>query len=297
MKVNISMAIAVLAIIISITAIVSGFVMQPALSLDVGSVGENELADNSVTGAKVADGTLTNADIEDNSIMLLDLSAEVIEAITGVDIANNSISSAKIADGTITNDDISDSADIEPDKIIGTAWTADNDGSGSDLDADTVDGINGSQFARNDIVETRYYTIPACGFRPKDQESAYSHLTYGTTLRNMDPAFESQSFFAPVYLPHGAQITKMTVRYRTTDNLATGTIYLYKHGETLSTIVTSSIPYYSGLSTNHEISISETVDNNNQAYYIRLDLDPVDEDEDIWLEWVCITYTVTNPLP
>ncbi len=37
--------------------------------------------------------------------------------------------------------------------------------------------------------------------------------------------------------------------------------------------------------------------NNNQAYYIRLDLDPVDEDEDIWLEWVCITYTVTSPFP
>ena len=287
MKENNSLTISGIAIIIAILAVVSSFVITPDFSIGAGAITNDKLGDDSITSSKIID----------NSIILLDLSNEVIEAITGVDIANNSIAGTKIVDGTITNDDISNSANIDPSKILGTSWTAANDGSGSGLDADTVDGIDSSQFVRNDIVETRYYTIPACGFRPKDQDSAYSHLTYGTTLRNTDPAFGSQSFFAPVYLPHGVQITKMTVRYRTTDSLATGTIYLYKYGAVLSTIVTSSIPYYSGLSTNHEISISETVNNNNQVYYIRLDLDPVDEDEDIWLEWVCITYTVTSPFP
>jgi hypothetical protein len=39
---------------------------------------------------------------------------------------------------------VSDTANIAPSKIRGTAWTSTNDGSGSGLDADTVDGIHAS---------------------------------------------------------------------------------------------------------------------------------------------------------
>jgi hypothetical protein len=42
--------------------------------------------------------------------------------------------------GCVNDTHISSSANISPDKILGTAWTSANDGSGSGLDADTVDG-------------------------------------------------------------------------------------------------------------------------------------------------------------
>ncbi len=296
MKENISMVIATLAIVISLIAVATGFIMQPTLSLNTGSVDENELADNSVTGAKVADSTLTNADIEDSSIMLLDLNAEVIAAITGVDIVDNSILSAKIADGTITNDDISDSANIAPGKINGTAWTAANDGSGSGLDADTIDGFQGTQFVRSDVTETRYYAIPTCSFVPEDSDIAYDNVN-GAALRNSDPVFEAKSFFAPIQLPHGATITNMAVAYRITDADAQGEVYLFEQGlGSRSILATATLIDLTG-STIIDTVVSETVDNNNQVYYIEAILDPVDEAEDIWLEFVCITYTVTNPLP
>ena len=166
MKENVSMVTAVLAIIISIIAIASGVVIGPVSTIGASTIGENELADNSVTSGKVADGALTDADISDSgiskiadnaitsdqiassSITLLHLTSGVIAAMTGVvDIANNSITGAKIAIGTITNTHISGSADIDPSKILGTAWTATNDGSGSGLDADKLDGKSSDEFA------------------------------------------------------------------------------------------------------------------------------------------------------
>jgi hypothetical protein len=57
-----------------------------------------------------------------------------------------SISSSMISDGTIVDDEISASAGIDPSKINGTAWTSLNDGSGSGLDADLLDGYDSSYF-------------------------------------------------------------------------------------------------------------------------------------------------------
>ena len=143
MKVNIGMGVAVLAIVISIAAIVSTVIVKPVSTISANSVGGNELADSSVTSGKVADGTLTDDDISDtgiskiadnaitsdhitaSSITLSDLSSEVIAAIKGVvDIANNSIKGANIVDGTITTVDIADSA-INSDKIENGAVTTD----------------------------------------------------------------------------------------------------------------------------------------------------------------------------
>jgi len=57
-----------------------------------------------------------------------------------------SISSSMISDGAIVDADISASAGIDPSKINGTAWTSLNDGSGSGLDADLLDGYESSYF-------------------------------------------------------------------------------------------------------------------------------------------------------
>jgi hypothetical protein len=58
-----------------------------------------------------------------------------------------SVDSDMIADGEITDDDVSGDAAIDPGKISGTAWTSTNDGTGSGLDADMVDGLNADAFA------------------------------------------------------------------------------------------------------------------------------------------------------
>jgi hypothetical protein len=58
----------------------------------------------------------------------------------------NSITSEMITDNEIVNADISTSANISPSKISGIAWTSANDGSGSGLDADLLDGQQASAF-------------------------------------------------------------------------------------------------------------------------------------------------------
>jgi hypothetical protein len=57
-----------------------------------------------------------------------------------------SVTSDMITDGEIADADIAPGAAIAPDKIDGTAWTADNDGDGSGLNADMVDGHQASEF-------------------------------------------------------------------------------------------------------------------------------------------------------
>ena len=58
-----------------------------------------------------------------------------------------SVNGGMIVDGEITNDDIASDAGIDPAKIAGTAWTSTNDGQGSGLDADMVDGRHADAFA------------------------------------------------------------------------------------------------------------------------------------------------------
>ena len=58
----------------------------------------------------------------------------------------DAITSGMIADGQITDADVSATAGIDPAKISGTAWTAATDGSGSGLDADTLDGLTSADF-------------------------------------------------------------------------------------------------------------------------------------------------------
>lgn len=89
-----SMPIAIMAVIISVLAIISAVVAVLPKPISAGTVGTNELADNSVIGDKVAD----------NAITLEKLSPDVI--VTLENIADNSITSAKIADGTIVDADI-----------------------------------------------------------------------------------------------------------------------------------------------------------------------------------------------
>jgi len=142
-------SLAALAIVLSIIAIIFSVFISPALTLGSGAVGQNELADDSVTSSKIVDGSLTDSDINNNgiskiaynainsnhiinnSILFNDLNSNTINSLTGLnvivndsitgekianfsitsnDLANNSITSQKIIDGTITEPDIADDA-------------------------------------------------------------------------------------------------------------------------------------------------------------------------------------------
>ena len=141
MKETQMMAISIVAVVLSVVAITSAVILRPTTSTGAGT---SELADNSVTGAKITDGTIKDADITpegiskianssigsnqiiDNSITLQDLSSIVVAVISGLEnIADNSITSAKIADGTITSDDIGSGAVTSSDIADGTITTGD----------------------------------------------------------------------------------------------------------------------------------------------------------------------------
>jgi len=135
---NFVLGIAVVALLLSVVAITSAFVMTPEMTIEDKSIDTSKLADDSVTSSKIDDGAINPDHLSDTAL----------ELISGIgEIADNSITSSKIEDGTISNIDISDSADIDPSKILGIAWTGTNDGSSSGLDADKLDGKNSDEFA------------------------------------------------------------------------------------------------------------------------------------------------------
>lgn len=329
MKENVGIGIAILAIIISVVAIASTFVVTPAMDIGASSVGENELKDESVTSSKILDGTIIDDDISDdgiskiaddaitsdqilrNSIMLQDLNSEVIAAMTGVvEIANNSITGEKIADGAINDAHIGDSAEIDPSKILGTAWTSTNDGTGSGLDADTLDGIDSGKFLRNDQsgviegdltvegsitheAEIRYCSIPFCAFLPRYSADGYRIDTY--TLYNADVGV-TKSYYAPVNLPHGAHITSIAVSY---DLDTDGSVSVRLERHYINTSSYLPIEFVSCISGSNRVdqSVDHTVDNSDAMYILWLSLKSGDSYSDAGLKGIILTYTVTNPLP
>jgi hypothetical protein len=122
------LGIAFVALIISIAAISSAFLVSPS-SLAASTVKTEALADDSVTSDKVADGTITDSDINvqgisrikensitgsqivDNTISFIHLTSELNEAITQtVNIKDESVTSEHIKNGTISSDDLANNS-------------------------------------------------------------------------------------------------------------------------------------------------------------------------------------------
>lgn len=127
---------AILAIVLSIVAIIFSVFVSPALTLSKGSVGLNELADDSVSSNKIADGSITDSDINDfgiskvadnsinsnnivnNSILFNDLNSNTINLLTGLNvIANDSITGEKIANFSITSNELANNS-VTSQKIV-----------------------------------------------------------------------------------------------------------------------------------------------------------------------------------
>jgi hypothetical protein len=284
------MTVAVIAALIAIIAVVSGVLIRQEITIEAGSIGNGELEDNSVTSLKIVDGT----------IAIVDLSSEVLVEISGLQ---------EIIDGTIIDAHISIDANLNPVKINGTAWTGNNDGPGSGLDADTLDRIESGQFLRSDtsdnlngdltvngsivIDETRYYMVPYSAFNGLEDSTPYSLSK--SALRNTDLSFLDHWYYAPINLPHGADITQITVNYSREDVLADGALYFINSG---GDILTTLVFINSSAENISEVkNINQKIDNSYYSYTFTAHLNPHDDADDVKLRWVRITYKISEPLP
>jgi len=98
----------------SVAYAIRAAVAETAITVSPSAIDSSMLADNAITSAKIMDSTITGADIADTTI-------------TSTKIAPGAVTSTQIADNTVTAADIAD-------------------GSGSDLDADVLDGNDSSTF-------------------------------------------------------------------------------------------------------------------------------------------------------
>ena len=97
------------------------------------------IADGSLTSAKIAADTIVAADIATGAVT----TDEILDStITSADIAADTIAAADIATGAVTTDEILDGTIAAGDLADGAALAEilDNDGTGSLLDADLLDG-------------------------------------------------------------------------------------------------------------------------------------------------------------
>ena len=322
MKEKVTMITAVLAIIISIAAVTSSFVFRP-----VATIGENELADNSITSEKIIDGTINDDDISDfgiskiadESITLNDLTIEVLAEMSGVaEILNNSILGSKLTNNSITNRHINKYANIDPAKINGFAWTAENDGSGSGLDADTVDGIEGNQFLRNDISGTligdlivdgttivnsvsysspraHYLSISCEAFHPTTEVTEYYNNIHNGGAFVM-PGYVGY-LVAPLHLPHGATISEFKVFFYDTadENVEVDLIRTNLDDATFSSMVSLSSSGISGRESKTETTIvNPTIDNTEYSYTIFAAWNP--GHNQVKVVGAIITYTINEAL-
>ena len=98
MKENVLIGLSSIAIILSIIAIVSVFIV-PTSNISVNAVGEKQLADNSVSSDKLINGTITDNEISDSGISKITDSA-----ITSDKIIDDAVTTDKIADNAVTTD-------------------------------------------------------------------------------------------------------------------------------------------------------------------------------------------------
>ena len=100
------------------------------------SVTAADLGTDSVNASEIAAGAVRSSEVANNSLTADDLA---IDSVTASEIAAGAVGSSEIADGSVSAADLSDGAALV--EIL------DDDGPGSGLDADRLDGQHASAFA------------------------------------------------------------------------------------------------------------------------------------------------------
>jgi hypothetical protein len=174
--------------------------------IEAGEVGTTELADSSVTTAKIANGTILNEDISSSASIALSKLA------TGALPTAITIASANIVDGTIVNDDISSSASIALSKLATGALP-----SGITVSSTNITDLT---IADADISSSASIALSklATGSLPTSITVASANIVDGTIV---DGDISSSASIALSKLALGALPTSITVA---SANIVNGTI-------------------------------------------------------------------------
>jgi hypothetical protein len=102
-----------------------------SLTYAIKQIGTGDIADNSITGAKIQDGQVGTSDIAGNAITGAKIlngtitSGDIAPGTFSGGVADNSITSAKIVDGEVKTADLADNSVTSPKILDGTIGTAD----------------------------------------------------------------------------------------------------------------------------------------------------------------------------
>ena len=137
--------------------------------------------DNSITSVKILNGEVSNDDVSFN------YAASSSKGGPATSIANNSVTSATIVNGTVQNIDLRDGATLL--EIL------DDDGSGSGLDADRLDGQNGSYYYTPKVAFLAYNSASDIITNP----GTWVKVEFNSEIFNIGNAFNNATdkFIAP----------------------------------------------------------------------------------------------------
>ena len=186
----------------------------------------------------------------------------------------------KAAGGTLINPSYGVYAEAEPDSSVSYAIYSKGD--------THVDGL----LTWKPI--TSYLSIPAAAFVPADNYNSNT-LNSGAFIRPNGNLPEN--VYAPVHLPHNAEITKMTVYWKDTYSGGDGTIILYRStfAGNLAPVAQVSTSGSSGDGSSFDSSIAYAqVDNSGFMYYVNAYL-PTDGTDYVGIYAVVIEYTIDQP--
>lgn len=167
----------------------------------------------------------------------------------------------RVLTGQLTDTDIAITANIHPSKLNLSAWPT--------------------------TTITQYMSVSTAAFQP--QESGYDYKNNGAMLENRDG--DSDYYVAALYLPCGATVTNISMRWSDTSAAYNGNLYLTKREifgspNTMATVQTSGS---SGMGYSYSNVIeSPVIDNQYTCYYLSLNL----PDQNIKCYGVIIEYTI-----
>ncbi len=135
---------------------------------------------------------------------------------------------------------------------------------------------------------TGYVSVSAAAFRPA--YDGYNFHNAGLRLDNVDGA--SDFYFAPVQLPHGATVTRLSFYYDDDSASGDGVAELRVNDMDGTFRQMAYVVTVTGQSSGYDDTINyATVDNSQYAYYLQCNLD----DSDVYAYGVIIEYTYTEP--
>lgn len=137
---------------------------------------------------------------------------------------------------------------------------------------------------------TSYLSIPPAAFAPADEAYQYSQLGHKLTPGDSS----SSTYYAPVSLPHGATVTKLTFHWNDTDGTSNASIWLDRSAFTgfVSTMASAASSGSGGNGSTTDSTVSNaTVDNSQYEYILGLILPSTSTS----LYGVVIEYAIDRP--